>query len=64
MEGLGAGVGITGRAETCESVERPRPEFETQDPGPVPGLGQIIVIKEAHPFTVLSAWGVFGQRTL
>ena len=39
MEGFGAGVGIIGMAENCESVQRPRSEFETQDVGPVSGVG-------------------------
>lgn len=32
-------MAIIGRAETREYVQRPRPEFEMQDAGPVSGVG-------------------------
>ena len=34
-----AEIDTVGMAETCESVQRPRSEFETQDLGPVFGVG-------------------------
>lgn len=62
---MGVGVGVIGRAETCESVQTPRPEFETQGPGLVSGLRVDHCHSEPGPsLHSAEAWRVCGQRTL